>query len=327
VQKGKDLNVNVDSEVTRYMAEIQVQSKITDADKFHEFIRQQAGMSFEDFRDQKKKEFLARRVVGQEVMSRLNTPEAELRKFYDDHKADYVRKEQVFLSQIVISTDGKTPEQVAAADKKAKDLVARARKGEKFSELARDNSDDAETAKNGGYIGPEERGQMRKELEDVVFKAKKGDITEPIKLTGMLLVLKVEDRHEAGQASFEDVRNEVADQVISPKSEPKVREFLTRLRQDAFLEIKDGYVDSGAAPGKNTRWRDVAELKPQTTTKEEVAARRKKKFLGIIPHGHATPKTPSAAPAAPAVTTPPPETGAKPPAATTPPPPTGGAKQ
>ena len=55
-----------------------------------------------------------------------------------------------------------------------------------------------------------------------------------------------------------------------------MRAFLTTLREDAFLEIKEGYVDSGAAPGKDTRWKDVAQLKPQTTTKEEVAARRKK---------------------------------------------------
>ena len=52
----------------------------------------------------------------------------------------------MFLSQILISTEGKTPEQVAAAEKKAKDVVARAKKGEKFSDLARDNSDDPETA-------------------------------------------------------------------------------------------------------------------------------------------------------------------------------------
>ena len=63
-----------------------------------------------------------------------------------------------------------------------------------------------------------------------------------------------------------------------------MREFLTRLREDAFLEIKEGYVDSGAAPGKDTRWKDVAQLKPQTTTKEEVAARRKRKqILWVIP--------------------------------------------
>ena len=67
--------------------------------------------------------------------------------------------------------------------------------------------------------------------------------------------------------------------------EPKVREYLTRLREEAFLQIKDGYIDSGAAPGKDTRWQDVAQLKPQTTTKEEVASRIRnpKKLFGLIP--------------------------------------------
>ena len=46
-----------------------------------------------------------------------------------------------------------------------------------------------------------------------------------------------------------------------------------RLREEAFLEIRPGYVDSGAAPGKDTAWKDPAQLKPETTTKEEVAAR------------------------------------------------------
>ena len=84
------------------------------------------------------------------------------------------------------------------------------------------------------------------------------------------LILKVEERFEAGQASFEEVKNELQDRLTQPKMEGKVRTFLTQLREDAFLEIKEGYVDSGAAPGKDTRWKDVAQLKPQTTTKEEV---------------------------------------------------------
>ncbi len=74
--------------------------------------------------------------------------------------------------------------------------------------------------------------------------------------------------------------------------EPKVREYLTKLRQQAFLEIKDGYVDTGAAPGKDTRWHEVVGLKPETTTKEEVAAHRHRpKFLGVIPHGSVAPGT------------------------------------
>src|SRR5215471_19256393 len=65
--------------------------------------------------------------------------------------------------------------------------------------------------------------------------------------------------------------------------QPKIKEYLTKLREDAFLEIRAGYVDSGAAPGKDTAWKDPAQLKPETTTKEEVAARKRRRFLLIIP--------------------------------------------
>ena len=312
VQKGKDLNINVDSEVTKRLAEIQVQQKQPDPDKFRQFITEQTGMPFEDFKQQMKDQILTQRVIGEEVARRISVPESEMQKYYDEHKKEFVREEQVFLSQILISTEGKSPEQVAAAEKKAKDLVARARKGEKFSDLARDNSDEPETAKNGGYVGSMKRGLMEKAIEDTVFKAKKGDITDPFKRPQGFLILKVEERYEAGQASFEEVKNEIQDRLVQPKMEPKVRELLSRLREEAFLEIKDGYVDSGAVPGKDTRWKDVATLKPQTTTKEEVAARRKKKLLWVIPMGTAKNTKTGASSPAPAAQTPvPPAPAAK----------------
>src|ERR1041384_3722297 len=117
VQKGKDLNINVDPEVTRELADIQVRAKISDPDKFRVYIQEQVGMSFEDYRDRLKRQLVSQRVIGQEVGYRLNggIPDADLRKYYDEHKADYVRKGQVFLSQILISTEGKTPEPVATA--------------------------------------------------------------------------------------------------------------------------------------------------------------------------------------------------------------------
>src|SRR5207302_9048825 len=92
---------------------------------------------------------------------------------------------------------------------------------------------------------------------------------------------------EAGQATFEEKKNEIQDILVQPKVDVKAREYLSRLREEAFLEIKEGYVDSGAVPGKDTRWKEVAQLKPQTITKEEVAARRKKHILWVIPAGYA----------------------------------------
>jgi parvulin-like peptidyl-prolyl isomerase len=304
VQKGKDLNINVDADVTRRLAEIQVQQKIADPDKFQAFIRENTGMSYEDFKLQMKNQMLTQRVIGQEVARTIAVPEAESQKFFDDHKAEYIRKEsQVFLSQIVISVEGKSPDQVAVAEKKAKDLAARAKKGEKFPDLARDNSDDVETAKNGGQIGPMSKGLMDKPIEDLVFNAKKGFVSDPIRRPNSFLILKVDERVEAGQAAFEEVKNEIQERITQTRMEGKVRVFLTGLREDAFLEIKEGYVDSGAAPAKDTRWKEVAQLKPQTTTKEEVAARRKRHLLWVIPAGtvkDAKPKAKTAAAQTPA---------------------------
>ena len=160
VQKGKDLpGLSVDAEVTKYFNALQSQYKFSDETKFHEFVQQQTGKTFEEIKDEKKRELVSQRVIGYEVVSKVSVPEADLQKYYDEHKSEYMRDEEVFLSQILLSTEGKTPEQVATAQQRAIDLVSRARKGEKFSELARDNSDDPETAQNGGYLGaPSKRG-------------------------------------------------------------------------------------------------------------------------------------------------------------------------
>src|ERR1017187_10841201 len=271
VQKAKDLNINVDSEITKRLAAMQVQAKINDPDKFHDFIREQTGMPFEDFKQQIKNQVLTQRVISEEVNSHIAIPEAEKRKYYEEHKNEFVRDEQVFLQQIVISTEGKTPDQVAAAEKKAKDLVARARKGEKFQDLAMTNSDDLDTARNGGELPGYRRDQLTKELADIVFKQNKGYVTDPIRGPSGLVIFRIMERYDKGLATYEEVENEIGERMVMPQMNAKVRIYLTKLRQEAFLEIKPGYVDSGAAPGKDTSWKDVAQLKPQTVTKEEVA--------------------------------------------------------
>jgi peptidyl-prolyl cis-trans isomerase SurA len=298
VQKGKDMpGVTVDAEVTKYFNAWQTQLKFNDENKFHDFLQQQFGRTYEELKDQKKRELLAQRVIGYEVVQKISVPEADLQKYYDEHKAQYMRDEEVFLSQILISTEGKSPEQLTVAQQRATELASRARKGEKFSELARDNSDDPETAQNGGYLGsPYKRADLRPELAAIVFsdKAVKGYITVPIKLPAGFLVIKVEEHYAAGQASFEEVREEVQQAITGPKMEPRVREYLTKLREQAFLQIKEGYIDTGAAPGKDTRWQEVAQLKPATTTKEEVLSSSKahKKVLGVaIPGTTAEVKT------------------------------------
>jgi parvulin-like peptidyl-prolyl isomerase len=283
VQKGKELNINVDADVTKFIAGLQLESKIADPEKFQQFVREQSGQSYEDYRNDLKNSFLTRRVINQEVGSRITVPRAEVRKYYDEHKNEFMRKEEVFLREILVSTEGKDDKGIAAAEKKAKDLVARARKGERFPELARDNSDGT-TARNGCELAWFKKGELDPKIEQIVFTQERGYVTDPIRVPNGFLVLKLDDRHKEGQAEFEAVENEVMERLYMPRMEPSVRTYLTKLRSEAFLEIKPGYEDAFAAPGKDTRWQDPAQLKPETVTKEEVQSKgRRKRFLGMMP--------------------------------------------
>ncbi|MCX6624450.1 MAG: peptidylprolyl isomerase [Acidobacteria bacterium] len=164
--------------------------------------------------------------------------------------------------------------------------MARARRGEKFPELARDNSD-APSAQQGGDLQQGwKKGMLNPTLEKLVWDLPKGSVSDPVKLGNGFLILKVEEHHKAGLADFEEVQSDISEKLYLPRFQPKAREFMTRLRQEAFLEIRDGFIDTGAAAGKDTRWQDPAQLKPETTTKAEVEAKvRKKRLLWMVPVG------------------------------------------
>ena len=281
IQKGKELSINVDGEISKNLADIQRQLGIADPEKFQAAVKQQTGMSYEDYKNEMRNSMLTQRVIRQEVGGRINIPRTELQKYYEEHKAEFVREDKVFLSEMFISS-GKDGAGAAAAEKKAKDLVARVKKGERFGELARDSSD-ADSAKNFGELGGYKREDLKKEIADLVFAQNRGFITDPpIKSDTGFLILRVDERHRPGQATFEEVENIITEKLYMPRFQPKIREYLTQLRQDAFLEIKEGWDDTSAAPGKTTRWSDPAQLRPETVTKEEVSAQpRRKRLLGI----------------------------------------------
>jgi peptidyl-prolyl cis-trans isomerase SurA len=285
VQKGKELELKVDPDVNKYIADLQRQTNTADPQKFEALVRQETGKSYEDFKADIKNNILLQRVMSDEVMRKIQFKTEEVRAYYDEHKNEFQREERVFLREIAVSTQGKqdNPAALAAAEKKAKDLVDRARRGERFAELAQANSD-SPTAKDGGALDPYKKGELAPAIEAAVWDKERGTITDPIKIPTGFLILRVEDHHKAGLADFEEVETEVQNRILDSRRQAALRAYLTKLRELSFLEIKAGYEDTAAAPGKDTTWNDPAQLRPATTTKEEVlAAPSKKRVLGVIP--------------------------------------------
>ncbi len=283
VQKGKDLNVNVDSEVTKYMTNLQRQANLSDPDKFHAYIREQSGMTFEDFQSETKNNFITRQVIGEEVGRHITITDKEAEDYYNSHKSDFVRDEKVYISEILISTEKKDAAGIAAAEKKAKQIALDASHGQRFTDLARDNSD-ANTAKAGGVLGSYKKGDLAPQFEEAVWNLPKGGVTQPLRIPTGFEILKVDDHTKAGLESLAEAKPEIENILYAPKMQPKVREYLTTLRKSAFLQIRQGYVDTGAAPGQDTRWQDPVQLKPETVTKAEVEQKtRKKRVLWVVP--------------------------------------------
>ncbi len=151
-QKGKDLNLKVEADVNKQIADYQRQFKLPDPEQFQRFVVEQTGRSYEDFRTQLTDNLLVDGVKREEIYRKVKIPAEEVRTYYDEHKQEFQRKERVFLRELLVSTAGKTsPEDLAAAETKAKDLAARAKRGETFPAMVQANSDNDLTKERGWH--------------------------------------------------------------------------------------------------------------------------------------------------------------------------------
>jgi peptidyl-prolyl cis-trans isomerase SurA len=287
VQKAKELNISVEADVIKRLDQLRRQYNVPSMEAFEKFVTEKGGMHYEDLKDQIRTQLLTERVIQQEVGRRINVTHEEIGKYYEEHKKDFIRPEEVRLQQILISTEGKDAKEIPALEKKANDVLARLKKGERFGEVASKFSDDKESAQTGGDIGFWKRGVLDKSIEEMVFNAKRGFLSDVLKRPNGFLILRVEERHQAGLAKLEDVEQEIQEKLYYPKMQPALRAYLTQLRQSAFIEIRPGYVDSGAAEGIDTAWKDPDEFKAAVTTKAEAVKRKRaKRLLWAIPVKH-----------------------------------------
>ena len=246
VQHAKDLGISVEADVVKRLDQLRQQNGIATMEDLEKKINE-SGISFEDFKANIRNNLLTQEVIRREVGSKIIIGRDEVQKYYDEHKNEFQRPEQVVLREIFVTTDGKNEAEIAEQEKKARNLLERVKKGEDFGELAKRFSDGT-TAKNGGELGVFGRGQLAKDIEEVVFKLNKSQMTDVIRTKTGFLILQVEQRYEAGLQPVDKVENEVMNRLYTEKMEGPLglRSFLATLRQDSYVQVKPGYLDTAA---------------------------------------------------------------------------------
>jgi peptidyl-prolyl cis-trans isomerase SurA len=272
VQRGKDMGVNVEAEVVKQLDQIRTQNKLASMEDLEKAVSSSGnGLNWEDFKDNIRKGILTRRVINQEVGSHINISHDEVEKYYNEHKKDYVRPEQVALREIVVNTEGKKETELPDLKKKAETALKRVQDGEDFTEIAKRLSDGS-TAKQGGFLGVYKRGELSPELENKVFAMKKNQMTDVMDTKQGYLVLQVLEHYDEGEQPLDKVENEITEKLYSGRMEPKLRDYLKTLREQSYVVIKPGYQDM--AGGGNSEIQEVNATPELTKSKKS-----RKKFL------------------------------------------------
>src|SRR6478609_5531452 len=218
LEKGKDLGITADTEVIKRLDEMRKEMHMDSMEDLEKAATSQ-GISYEDFKQNLKNQIITQQVISKEVGSRMNVSKEELQQFYDEHKSQMEQPEQIRLSELLISTEKKDKnaptdeaQQLAAAQAKADDLLAQIRKGGKFDEIAKKNSD-GPTAAQGGDLGYFKRGTLDKGLEDKTFAMKPGDVSDVIRTKQGFVILEVAEHQMAGVPPLSEIEGKVQDAI------------------------------------------------------------------------------------------------------------------
>ena len=280
LSKGKELGINGETELVNRLNEIRKQYKLTSLEDLEKAAQEQ-GVSFEDFKANIRNQIITQEVMRNEVGRRVQITPGEVERYFEAHKQDYAQPESVRLNEILISTGtpapsvtapGATqpddPEKIAAAKAKADEIEAKLKAGGDFTQLARSSSD-GPTASEGGDLGQFRRGALAKVLEDATFSLKAGEFTEPIRTRQGYVIFKVAQHVTGGVPQYKDVEQEVEQSFYESRMMPAIRDYLTKMREDSYVEIKPGFEDTGASPNKRVQPIAYAAYTPPSPKKKK----------------------------------------------------------
>lgn len=215
----------------------QITKSIPEGTSLEDFVAT-AGITVERIREQITQDTKIRKLV-EKVTNEAKAPtDEETKKYYDEHPEEFKQEASVEASHILISTrDLEDDAQIATKKKIAEELHAELldKKGENFVELATAHSDCPSKAQ-GGSLGQFSKGQMVPEFEAAAFTQEVGKIGDLVKTDFGYHIIRVDAKNEAGETSYEDVKEQLTANLTSERKAKKMETYVTGLREKADIK-------------------------------------------------------------------------------------------
>ena len=225
-----------DAEIKEAIVRLKQQYGITTDAEFEQSI-QKSGLTSAEMESRLRDTLVTNKVFAQELRSRAELDDKELRERYGRDKERYRLPERARLREIVIVRPD-SPGSVDAARQKANDIVAQVKNGADFAKTAMTASESG-TKDKGGDLGEVARGELLPDLDKAVFNAQAGAVIGPIETKSGWHILKVETRLPSEVPAFESVKDKLRKDVSDETFQRDLKAYIDRLRKDAFIQINE----------------------------------------------------------------------------------------
>lgn len=234
--------------------------KVGSKEKFNELLKQN-GVSSAQFKKDLTEEVKIQKLV--DTLSVVSVSDNDALKFYKENQDKFKNPDKVRASHILVSANpeelkakaASTPEgksmtedqlkaevnkQMAAQKAKAEKLLAEVKKDTKsFAKIAKENSDDTQSAKQGGDLGFFGKEEMVEPFSKTAFSMKPNTLSGVIQTPYGYHIILVTDRAKAGIEPFENVKAEIKEFLSSQEKVKTLQQFVDTLKNNAKIEYND----------------------------------------------------------------------------------------
>lgn len=238
-QKIRELNIKVsEEEIRQAIDDIKRQNSIPSQEALVAALAGQ-GLSFDQYRTQLQEQIEKLKLVSQEVRSKIQVGESEMRDYYDANRSRYTEDEAFRARHIFFKITEKAPaEEIKRAMTTALGVLADAKSGKDFIELAKTYSEDPAARKDGGDLGIFKKGDMLPELVQAILGMKPGEVSELVYTPAGFHIIKLEERISGKLRPFESVKTEIEESLYRKKSEDRFAQWAKELRSKASIDIR-----------------------------------------------------------------------------------------
>lgn len=236
-QAARNAKLDVgEKEVQAAIADLKKQNNLDD-EQLVDALRMQ-GYNMSSYRKDVRNQILRMRAINTLVRPRVSITEDDVRAKYDEKARRSSQVSEVKLHHILLAMPANADEATVRETRaKAADIITRAKAGEDFSELAATYSDDPATKNIGGDLGWIKHNMIATEWEVVVFAMSKGETRGPIVGPRGLHVFHVSDVKDSKQEGFEDVKEQLRNELYRVEMDKQTRLWVDELRKKSHFEI------------------------------------------------------------------------------------------